>query len=310
MAENRLKSAVDQFKKISGFDLESFLLRFSDFRSIDYPKIVSFYSGQSSIDSKSFEKLDGLNKDVKKIGDIYENQSRYFATEYDWDLLDNISSIKTFLATAANAARWARSSVTNDRRSSAISVQRPLKDNEMIEDVELNDLGSGDHQNTWVNTAVRNDVTEEEAIGGKVLNVNLTGAINSFSLESSVDTLTGKNIYGKDIHRRISFVNDDINHLDPDATVKQTVEILLGLTKGQNFFSPFDGITKPEASGIDRASISFPSIFRQLANTLATDDSLKDFSITNIRNEPDAVFYDMVVKTRLGDSINASAKII
>ena len=81
------------------------------------------------------------------------------------------------------------------------------------------------------------------------------------------------------------------------------------MTKGSNFFNPQDGINKTQHIGVARASISYPSIFRQMAETLATDDSISSFSVIDIIRDQNAIFFKVEVTTRLGEFLQQNIEI-
>jgi hypothetical protein len=306
--ENRFKDTVEGFDKITGFGLEGLLFRFNNFATLSYPKIVSYYSGQSEIDSKPFNELDQLISDFEDLTNVFESQEGAFANMRYWDLMSDISGMKTFLATSKNSNRWLRSSVVNASYGSFTTEDRSLKKNETIEDIERLDRGTSNPQNSWVNTAIKNNAKEEDLVMGKILSIDLTGGVNSFEVTNAVDSISGKSLYGKDIKSTITFADNDLESLDFEETMKQTVVILLGLTKGKNYFYPTIGISKTNM-GIDRANFSFPSLFRELSEAIASDDSIKGFEITNIRHDQDAIFYDVKITTALDKYLNNEIKL-
>jgi hypothetical protein len=197
--ENRFKDTVEGFDKITGFGLEGLLFRFNNFATLSYPKIVSYYSGQSEIDSKPFNELDQLISDFEDLTNVFESQEGAFANMRYWDLMSDISGMKTFLATSKNSNRWLRSSVVNASYGSFTTEDRSLKKNETIEDIERLDRGTSNPQNSWVNTAIKNNAKEEDLVMGKILSIDLTGGVNSFEVTNAVDSISGKSLYGKDI---------------------------------------------------------------------------------------------------------------
>ena len=225
-----------------------------------------------------------------------------------WDLIEKISNIKTFLKTVKNSNRWLRTSVVNASYGSFTTEERQLKKNETIEDIERLDVGSSNPQDSWINTAIKNNSTEESLTQGSVLNIDLTSVSKSFSITNTVDSIQGKSAYGKDIKSKIGFSDNDVEYLDFEETMSQTVNILLSLTRGENYFYPSIGVSKSNI-GVDRANFSFPSLFREMSESISTDDSIKGFEITDIRYDQDAIFYDVKVTTILDKFLSNKIKI-
>jgi len=306
--ENRLKDTVDDFARVTGYNLAGLLIRSADFASSDYPRILSYFTGKSDISSQSFNKLKSLIYDFDNVTEIFEAQESYFSNMRYWDLIERISNIKTFLKTVKNSNRWLRTSVVNASYGSFTTEERQLKKNETIEDIERLDVGSSNPQDSWINTAIKNNSTEESLTQGSVLNIDLTSVSKSFSITNTVDSIQGKSAYGKDIKSKIGFSDNDVEYLDFEETMSQTVNILLSLTRGENYFYPSVGVSKSNI-GVDRANFSFPSLFREMSESISTDDSIKGFEITDIRYDQDAIFYDVKVTTILDKFLSNKIKI-
>ena len=306
--ENRLKDTVDDFARITGYNLAGLLIRSANFASSDYPRILSYFTGKSDISSQSFNKLKSLIYDFDNVTEIFEAQESYFSNMRYWDLIEKISNIKTFLKTVKNSNRWLRTSVVNASYGSFTTEERQLKKNETIEDIERLDVGSSNPQDSWINTAIKNNSTEESLTQGSVLNIDLTSVSKSFSITNTVDSIQGKSAYGKDIKSKIGFSDNDVEYLDFEETMSQTVNILLSLTRGENYFYPSIGVSKSNI-GVDRANFSFPSLFREMSESISTDDSIKGFEITDIRYDQDAIFYDVKVTTILDKFLSNKIKI-
>src|SRR5690606_30604404 len=113
----------------------------------------------------------------------------------------------------------------------------------------------------------------------------------------------GKSIYGKDIDRNFAFKDNDIRVLGPDETIMQAVEILSTLKKNDNPTYPYLGLQSSLTVGANRAILNFPVIFKQMSEAFSTDDTLKNFNITRLNVEEDALHIDFTVETRLGELI-------
>lgn len=299
---------MDDFARVTGYNLAGLLIRSADFASSDYPRILSYFTGKSDISSQSFNKLKSLIYDFDNVTEIFEAQESYFSNMRYWDLIERISNIKTFLKTVKNSNRWLRTSVVNASYGSFTTEERQLKKNETIEDIERLDVGSSNPQDSWINTAIKNNSTEESLTQGSVLNIDLTSVSKSFSITNTVDSIQGKSAYGKDIKSKIGFSDNDVEYLDFEETMSQTVNILLSLTRGENYFYPSVGVSKSNI-GVDRANFSFPSLFREMSESISTDDSIKGFEIIDIRYDQDAIFYDVKVTTILDKFLSNKIKI-
>ena len=126
----------------------------------------------------------------------------------------------------------------------------------------------------------------------------------SFFINGIVDNIdSADKTYGLDIDQIIKFSNDDLNVLGYKDTMFQSVSILTNLQKGDDPAFPDRGIDVKSVVGQNSnlAGIAYPIIFRQLAANFATDDSLKSFSITDVKKNVEVTEIQFQVETRTGD---------
>jgi hypothetical protein len=126
---------------------------------------------------------------------------------------------------------------------------------------------------------------------------NITG----LKLTSVVDVLYGKSIYGKDIYQRLTITGDDLQVLDYDSTLLQSVDILVNLRRNSNPDFPNLGRQTQLLVGSTRASFNFPIVDRDLKTVFASDDSLKDFQLTKLERVEDNVTISFQVYSRLNE---------
>ncbi len=112
---------------------------------------------------------------------------------------------------------------------------------------------------------------------------------------------TAEKTYGKDIDRNIAFENDDLIVLSYKDTFFQSMKILMDLRKGDDPAFPERGLDVKNILGGSLAGISYPIIFRQLADNFATDDGFKSFSITDVKRQQDGVYIEFKVESRAGE---------
>ena len=226
-----------------------------------------------------------------------------------WVVLETLEEIENRLMTLNNMNKWSRSSITNTRYSSSSQIEYTLKQNQTLENIARNVLEQNDYQDSWFDIAFRNQLFEEDYTneGGNDLLLEIDNTVNlGVQVNSVVDTLQGKSIYGKDLYRKISFENDDLKYLDYDKTVTQAVEIMIVHKKNQHPDYPSLGLQSTVCIGGNRALMNFPVIIRQLTETFNSDDSLKEFTVESLEVEQDNLLSNFKVKTRLNEIIQES----
>lgn len=297
------KVTLDEFKQITGFDLTSYYTDFVSFMNTDYNYIVDYFNGKTkTVGAQSFENLKTLLKEKETIFSLFTQSKNRLNNLKFWDLMIQLEEIDSSLMTVNNVSKWLRSPKTNTSYSTNIEINIGLRQNNTLEKMTKEVLREEDYQNEWVKTAVRNNLKEEDYSdeGGNLLAVTFSQTGNIF-VAAVVDNINGENILGLDIDRKTTFVDNDLKVLQYKDTYAQSIYILSTLKVGDNPYIANDGIVTGQIIGSNLALLSLPTIFRQLAATFSTDDTIKSFSIVEVKREADAIFIIFAVTSVLGD---------
>lgn len=279
-----MKEVVENFSDIVGYDLTSFLLNYADFIEQDRSSIVDFYQGNiDTLPSTSLDNLKDLLYEVNKVDELFYSNKDSFDTADFNELIDMIGDIKLNLLTIDNTSKWVRSSVTNNGYTSNIEMSTTLNQNQTLEQLAKS-VGYLNEDDDWIEMALRNDVAEEDytSQSGLKLEVSLQNNLK-INIISVVDTIQGESIYGRDLQKKLEFEDDDLKSLDYKPTIEQAFEIAINLRRGDNPEFPDDGLQSSLIVGQNLNSILYPSIFRQIYQSFAKDDTFRDISILDIK---------------------------
>lgn len=305
-------SILLEFKRITGKDISSYFRNALNFFSGDYNVIVNYYTGTTnSISSKPFANLYNLTVENRDILESFKEHSRQFNNLKWWLLIEQIEEIDSRLATVNNINKWSRSSLTKVAYNPSIQIDYVLKQNQTLESVSAGIEGSSNPNDDWANIALKNSLSEEDYTpqGGAEIKLSSDVINSGFKINSVVDVIQGKSIYGKDVYKKIQWVVDEggfrnLKVLGYDATILQAVNILSTLKKNDNPDNPNNGLQSNLVVGSNRALFNFPIIVRQMSQTFSNDDTLKNFKINSIDRKEDNLLIDFVVQTRLGEVIS------
>lgn len=298
------KNDLQEFYRLTRFDIQGYFESFSLFMKTDYNALANYFSGKTEkISLNSVSNLNKLLASNDQLFSLYtETKSRLNNYKW-WELMDQIEEIQTSLQTVSNLGKWLRSPRTNNAFNTRPEVTLTLKQNQTLEQLNKNTLGNSDWENSWVDTARRNDLKEEDYSldGGNMLKVTFFQG-DSIILNGVVDYIQGEKIFGLDIDKKLTFENNDLKVLGYKETFKQSIDILSNLEKGDNPYLPNDGIDTRSVLGTNVNIVNFPSIFRQMSQVFATDDTVKEISVVDIKRKSDALYVDFSVKSRIGDT--------
>jgi len=298
---------IEEFKKITGYDLSAFFSRFVSFVDNNYNSIVSYYSGNGSIGKTVFNALDQLISDSDHVNDLFSNNIVNLSYNVNWwEILEQFEDARDRLLTIKNSPKWFRSYYINDYDSN-INVNHITKDNQNIEDV-ANIFEYNDPQNDWIDLSIKNDLSEGDYSneGGVLLKATFANNRN-VNITSVVDVMTGLNILGKDIDRDIIIADDDLQILEPSDTITQAAKIKLEIRKGSVPEFPEIGIPIMEGSSYN--FLRYPVLFRNLVSLFGLDDTFKSIEITDIRKVQDAIYIDLNIKSKI-DSVTETQSLL
>lgn len=300
---------LKQFKKITGFDLPTYFQKSVDFIKTDFNVISNYYRGLSeSISSSPFTFFDEVNSLTKEcLQQFYINRDRFNHSKW-WDILEQVEEFDSRFMTLKNMNRWSRSSAKNFGFDANPRFDYVMTQKQTLERISRDFLKSNNSQDDWFDIAKDNNLIEEDytSSGGNNIKLTLSKQLINFDITSVADTIVEKSVYGKDINKYITFLDDDLEVLSYEETILQAADILVSLKKGDNPERPDLGIQKSVVLGVSKANFNMPILSRQLQSTFATDDSLKNFTIKNVTFESDVAYIDYSVQTRLGEVIEQS----
>lgn len=297
-----ITDAIDIFSDTTRYNLRLYLSNFVDLIK-NQQKIVDYYKGSiNQGDYKYFEQLNRLLKEIKTIQALFIQNKRQFIDSDFWDLIELVDETETTLLTVYNYPKWFRTSRTNNNFTNQIEIEYVLKQNQSLESL-ASEIGYSDPDNSWIKMALNNDLKEEDYddSGGIIFKFSWQ---NDFKVDIAtvVDVMNNDTIYGKDINRKIGFINDDISVLRPKETLNQSVDILLNISKGSIPEFPNDGVDKMLITNLNKNFNIYPSIIRQLYNTFSKDDTLRYISVLNITKQQDLIKIDIQIGT-VGDEV-------
>lgn len=312
MANEGINIAIEEFQELTSIKVNEYLLQINQFFITDFPKIKNWYKGETDKPSaESFKNLFVLlTKSANILTTFASRRDEFVLRFYHFELLENLENVNTKLLWTLNLSKFLRSTRTRNSYKSKIELDYVMKKHETLETVQAEQIGLSGFDNDWWELAMRNDLSEEDydTKGGQalVLPVNFEAGI---FLTSVVDNPVGDKMYGRDIKRKLTWKDNDLETLNYNDTVNQSVDIMLETRLGTIPERPKLGYNESLVTGNTQGTVSLPILQRQLLNIFNTDDSLSSFKISRIEFEQDALFLDFEINTTRGVALSKTAKI-
>ncbi|MBV7533762.1 hypothetical protein [Chitinophaga sp. sic0106] len=298
-----------EFERITGKAIAQYLQQALNFFQTDYPLLEAYYAGKlTSVKSDPFASLAALETETQVFLTAFQTHGVQLTNSQWWYLLEEVENIDSRLKTVRNINRWARSTRSNIAFNNGMAFDYVMPAGQTMERISRDLLKDTWADDDWADIAISNNIREEDYTPDGGVNLKLTQSAGAATIKVSsvVDSMEGKRILGKDLHRALQFADNDLLTLSEDDTVFQSVEILAALKVNDNPFAPNDGLQTAVIIGGNRASLNFPVISRQMTATFQSDDTLQDFSIKEIKVVNDTLQINYQVSTRLNETIEAS----
>lgn len=281
-------NSYEKFKTVTGYNIQLFFSDFANFVNTKYPSIINYYSS-GVIDEEAFYELDRLQREVEKIEPLFTLHKNTLNDIGAWYLLDTFTEVDTKLSTIRMSAKWTRS-IYNAVRQAAIKMERVLSPGQTFEEVAT-DLGAINPQNDWINITVPQYINEEAYTvenGSRIFSINLQN-IGLNYIDNIVDTLSGKNILGKDIKVDFNFLDDDLETVNYEESVFQALELITQSIQGCIPEYPEYGIPN-DFIGTTVNAFQYPVIFKAIMNMFQRDSRWKTVELLEVVRDQDAVF--------------------
>lgn len=291
-------------QNIINIDVKSYFNDFISFVSQYQQSIIDYYTTESSYPKKAFDNLQELlvikNKVYEEISSHRNllNEFKYF------EIVDALEDSFAVLDTFQNYSRWLRSSMVNGKFKESTEVNIILRQNQTLEHLS-GELGFSNQDEGALQIALRNNIKEiDYSYDNKNLVFNF-GYQNQTSLylNSIVDNLTGENILGKDLQKKLEFSVDDLRVLSPNETFQQACDIILNLRKRDNPEFPQMGFDKTLLVNRNVVGSTLPSFVRQLYSIASSDDSIASFQVSKMDLNSDALTVEIIFKSWIGNEI-------
>jgi hypothetical protein len=286
-----------------------YFTRVNRFVNNNYSDIISFFKGELFFLRRGIvEELYDLIAEYDRVIELVNiNTNKLSVTIDAWDILDALETVGLKLETIRNTPKWQRSSVDINFNNKQV-IDTILKSRQTVEGL-VNEAGSNNPDDDWVNVAVNNTLYEDDYTyeGEKPLKIRVQYLVGTTPV-NSVDIMVGDNVLGKDLTRIIEFEEEDLKALTPTDTLNQSAQIILNVYRQSIPEHPTLGITKEQIGG-NINSLQFPSLFRQVTEMFRQDDSFAQIEVINVGLDQDAFIMDLSITGRTGLSIEETFKV-
>jgi hypothetical protein len=295
-----MESIVIEFQKVTKYPLVEFLAQYRNFMLNSYPEIDRYFSGETaSIDNAHLIALKNLTTECGNCMSQFKN----FANKFDkcgyWELMEYIGNLEDTIEKINKLPKFRRTSLTKRGYQAVVQVSADVGGFRTMEDV-ANAVQNLNRDNyNWVDLMLSNDLNEGDWEIDKLtpLNVLINNTVDVV-VTTILDQPIGKRIYGKDINRKITFVDNDLDIKIWQDNIEQKCDILLSLKRGDVPENMLFGQNAELTIGVTSKSFSYPELVKNLQNTFLQNDLFQYVEITKFQYENGSMFMYCEIKTK------------
>lgn len=295
-----MESIVIEFQKVTKYPLVEFLAQYRNFMLNSYPEIDRYFSGETaSIDNAHLIALKNLTTECGNCMSQFKN----FANKFDkcgyWELMEYIGNLEDTIEKINKLPKFRRTSLTKRGYQAVVQVATDVGGFRTMEDVAnvVQNLNRDNYN--WVDLMLSNDLNEGDWEIDKLtpLNVLINNTVDVV-VTTILDQPIGKRIYGKDINRKVTFVDNDLDIKIWQDNIEQKCDILLSLKRGDVPENMLFGQNAELTIGVTSKSFSYPELVKNLQNTFLQNDLFQYVEITKFQYENGSMFMYCEIKTK------------
>lgn len=295
-----MESIIIEFQEVTKYPLIDFLTQYRDFMLNSYPEIDRYFSGEvSSIDNSHLIALKNLTTECNNCMSQFKN----FANKFDkcgyWELMEYIGNLEDTIEKINKLPKFRRTSATKRGYQPVIQVSTSVGGFRTMEDVANNVKNLNKDNFNWVELMLNNDLNESDWEIDELtpLNVFINNTIDVV-VTTILDQPIGERIYGKDINRKITFVDNDLDIKVWKDNIEQKCDILMSLKRGDVPENMLFGQNSELTIGVTAKNFSYPELVKNLQNTFLQNDLFQYVEVTKFKFENGSMYMYCDIKTK------------
>lgn len=294
------KEVLQKIQSGSTFDFEDYIERFNNFYKNYFNELVLFWKTLSKeIEPKVLIEFDELFNEFDIMQDAFEKRVKGNVNDLDFfEFAEYLADIKLSLDLIKNLPKYLKTSSNFVDKFEEPVIEYLIRQGDTLESISKKFYGSSEFFGFIMdyNDIRYTEVNDSSWIGRKI-KIPAKRIIQR-DIDGILDGLIGNNVLGKDIKSIFSFVDDDIQTVEYEDCVIQTVEdILTKMEKGSIPEFPQVGNVTKNIIGKGFGGLSLSFIVNDYEALFKLEPTIEYFSVTNIELLDDALLIDFSFKT-------------
>ena len=290
---------IIEFQNTTKYPILEFLQRYRNFMLNDYEAIRQYFNGETeNIDNAHLSELKWLTVQCRDLMSTFKNFANKFSSCGYWELMEYLDGLNDTIEKINKLPKFLRTSLSKRGYMPSIQVRTTVGAQRTVEDIAAAVNGINQDNTSWVDIMLGNDMDESDwsidRLSGLEVFVN---NVSKVVVTTVLDQPIGERIYGCDINRKITIVDNDLDIVKYKENVEQKCVILLQLNRGdvpenrlfgKNMFFLHSSVK----------SLSYAQIVDEVRNTFLQNDLFESVTLSKMNFEDGSLNLTFDIKTK------------
>lgn len=291
---------VIEFENVTKFKLLKYFEDYQSFMQNDFSHLSDYYSGQTEgIDAKITNNFNALLRQSRTLIQTFKNFSSKLSNCGFWELQQYCQNLNDTLERVAKLPKYYRTVESVRGYQPYIKVSADIGGMKTPQDLAAEIGSSGVSETSLI---LDNDLQENAWEIDKLSSVDaIVNNQSDLVVESILESPVGNHVYGKDINKKLTIVDNDLDVKKYEENVEQKVDTLLTLNRGDVPEMPTFG--KNRLQGQTAGAYNYAELLKDIQTVFAQDDLFDSVEVIDVSLKDSDMTVTCRVKTKYSYSV-------
>lgn len=291
---------VKDFENVTKFRLLKYFEDYQSFMQNDFSYLSDYFSGQTEgVSFKITNNFNSLLERSRNLIQTFKNFSGKLSNCGFWELQQYCQNLNDTLERISKLPKYYRTTKSVRGYQPYAKVAADIGGLKTPQDLAA-EIGSAGVTETSL--ILDNDLQEEKWEIDKLSSINaIVNNQTDLVVESILESPVGNHVYGKDINKKITIVDNDLDVKQYEDNVEQKVDTLLTLNRGDIPEMPTFG--KNRLQGTTAGTYNYAELLKDIQSVFAQDDLFDSVEVTDVSLKDGDLTVTCKIKTKYSYSV-------
>ena len=291
---------VIEFENVTKFKLLKYFEDYQSFMQNDFSHLSDYYSGQTErVDAKITNNFNALLRQSRTLIQTFKNFSSKLSNCGFWELQQYCQNLNDTLERITKLPKYYRTVESVRGYQPYIKVSADIGGMKTPQDLAAEIGSSGVSETSLI---LDNDLQENAWEIDKLSSVDaIVNNQSDLVVESILESPVGNHVYGKDINKKLTIVDNDLDVKKYEENVEQKVDTLLTLNRGD--VPEMTTFGKNRLQGQTAGAYNYAELLKDIQTVFAQDDLFDSVEVIDVSLKDSDMTVTCRVKTKYSYSV-------